>query len=78
MCERKSQELEEEVSRLKQDWMDQEKEIEWLRRELVRVQGELSAAKDGGYEGTMLGQGQGQSGDLTEKEKEELAALWDC
>lgn len=76
MCERKSQELEEEVSRLKRDWMDQEKEIEWLRRELGRVQAELRAAKDGEYGETMLGRG--QSTGLTEKEKEELAALWDC
>lgn len=78
MCERKSQELEEEVARLKRDWMEQESEIEWLRRELGRVQGELRAAKDGGYEGLILGRGQSTRLTEKEREKEELAALWDC
>lgn len=78
MCERKSQELEEEVARLKRDWMEQESEIEWLRRELGRVQGELRAAKDGGYEGLILGRGQSTRLTEKEREKEELAVLWDC
>lgn len=76
MCERKSQELEEEVARLKEDWMEQEREIERLRKELRRAQEELKAVKDDEYGGSIFGRG--QSKELTEKEKEELAALWDC
>lgn len=92
VCEQKNEALEEEMGRLKKDWMEQEREIEWLKRELKRARAELEAvkgrAKDsfshGGYSydyghgyGGMT-QGQGQSKSLTESEKEEMEALWFC
>ena len=77
---RKNEELEAEMGRLKEDWMEQEREIEWLKEELERVMEELRMAKgegdgdgDGGVE-QALG---GKEITLTEKEKEEMGALWE-
>ena len=75
MCEKKSEEMEKEMNELKRDWMEQEREIEWLRRELERVKGELRAARggDGGCKAT-----KGEGFTLTQKEADELSALWDA
>lgn len=69
MCEEKNAALMEEVSRLKKDWMEQEREIEWLRKELKRAYAEVKALKeDEGYK-TMR---------MTRSEEEEMDALWAC
>ena len=96
MCEQKNAALEDELNRLKEGWMEQEREIEWLRAELERARGDLQAVKgrekdsfdhsshsygySNGYGAMMQGQGsgQGQKESLTEKEKEDLEALWAC
>lgn len=70
MCERKSRALEEEMGRLQKDWMEKEREIAWLRRELERVKGELRAEKGG--------QVQWKGPRLSKKEADELDALWTC
>lgn len=75
MCEKKSEEMEKEMNELKRDWMEQEREIEWLKWELERVKRELRAARggNGGYKAT-----KGQGVTLTQKEADELSALWDA
>lgn len=96
VCEQKNAALEDELNRLKEGWMEQEREIEWLRAELERARGDLQAVKgrekdsfdhsshsygySNGYGAMMQGQGsgQGQKESLTEKEKEDLEALWAC
>ena len=74
MCERKNEALTEEVSRLKQDWMEQETEIERLKRELKRVKGELQAIK--GRDGDETAQGESKG--WTRSEEEDFEALWAC
>ena len=63
----------EEVSRLKRDWMGQEREIEWLRKELERAKREVMALKEDEYKRT-----HGWSQRLTRSEEEEMDALWAC
>lgn len=72
VCEQKNTALEEEMGRLREDWMEKEREIEWLKRELERARGELEAVRGrerdsfshGGYSsygyghGGMQGRGQ--------------------
>ena len=74
MCEKKSEEMEKELNAIKRDWMEQEREIEWLKMELERVKRELRAARgdNGGYKAT-----RGKGPTLTQKEADELSALWD-
>ncbi|KAF6235525.1 hypothetical protein HO173_006208 [Letharia columbiana] len=78
MCEKKNETLMEELGRLKKDWMQQETEIEWLKKELERAKGELKAikgrdSKETGYE-TMHGWSKG----LSRTDEEDLEALWAC
>ena len=74
MCEKKNEVLMEDVSRLKKDWMQQEKEIEWLKKELEKAKGELKAIKGGDSYETM----HGWSKSLTRSEEEDMEALWTC
>ena len=77
MSAAKNAALVEEVGRLKEGWMEQEREIEGLRKELGRAEGELRALKEEeeekGYKTV-----QGQSQRLTREEEEEMEALWAC
>ena len=79
LCEQKSQALEEEVNRLREEWMEKERMIEWYKQELKRLRGELRAANEqrGGNEPTQE-EGQGQSLSLTEAEKRDYETLWNC
>ena len=75
MCEKRNEEMEKEMNELKRDWMAQEREIEWLKWELDRVKEKLRDARagNGGSKGT-----KGQGITLTQKETDELNALWDA
>ena len=74
MCERKTDALAEELNRLKKDWMEQEREIEWLRKELDRTKGELKAIKERDSSAAM----HGQSTYLSRQEREDFETLWAC
>ncbi len=67
----KSQALEEEVSRLRQEWMEKEREIEMLRRELEAARRELEREEEESY---LAGYG-GARTRLTREEEEELDAV---
>lgn len=60
--------------------MEQEREIEGLRKELERAEGELRALKEEEEEEEEKGYKtvQGQSQRLTREEEEEMEALWAC
>ena len=82
LCEQKSRALEEEVSRLREDWMEKERMIEGYKEELKRLRGELRAANERhrGNETTQgegQGEGEGQGLSLTEAEKKDFETLWD-
>ena len=65
----------EEVDALKQEWMEQEMEIERLRLELKRAKSELlKAAK--GRDGSEAVQGEGKGWKWSEEE--DLQTLWTC
>ena len=75
MCEKRSEALAEELANLKEDWMEQESEIERLKRELKKAKREVKAMKgkeSGGYKGIY-----GWDNRLTKKEAEELEAVWE-
>ncbi|CAF9916853.1 MAG: hypothetical protein ALECFALPRED_010885 [Alectoria fallacina] len=76
MSAEKNAALMEEVGRLKKGWMEQEREIEGLRKELARAEGELKALKEEEEKGYKVVQGQSQR--LTREEEEEMEALWAC
>ena len=80
MSAEKNAALMEEVGRLKEGWMEQEREIEGLRKELERAEGELRALKEEEEEEEEKGYKtvQGQSQRLTREEEEEMEALWAC
>ena len=74
LCERKNETLVEEINRLKKGWMQQEREIERLRKEVKGAKGELEAIKRRDSHETMYG----QSERLSPSEEEDLEALWAC
>lgn len=74
MSEQKSQALMEELNRLSKDWVEQQREVEWLRRELWGAKGELKAMKEKDSYGTK----RGVSPRMTRAEEEEMEALWAC
>ena len=74
LCEQKNKALVEEVEHLKKGWMQQETEIERLRKELKRAKGELEAIKEKDSHQTMYGQSVRRS----RSEEEDLEALWEC
>ena len=80
LCERKSEALAEEVGRLKREWMEKEREIERLRRELGRVEGELKKKEEVEGEGGGYGYGpmRGQGKSWSVEEEEDLETLWRC
>ena len=81
MSAAKNAALTEEVGRLKEGWMEQEREIEALRKELARAEGELRALKEEEEEKEEEDRYktvQGQSQRLTREEEEEMEALWAC
>lgn len=78
LCERKNDELMDELNRLKEDWMAQEREIEWLRKELERAKGELEAVRGRDSFGTMMQGEQGPSKGLSRSEEEDFEELWAC
>ena len=74
MCERKSEALAQEVGRLKEDWMEQEREIEWWKRELRRAEEELRDIK----ERESAAARNGGSYRLSREEEEDFETLWAC